>query len=160
MFLFFWLWYWLRQVQPNKYWKAFCHHLYVWPGAWIIVFSLTILMFYLYFVTSMNNAVPLVHITLQELKHEHEKIFPVAFSIVMISLGAEAQRYVVIDSKIHSWKMPEYKDAQTKHWPIQPVVAAGNRPEAGCFDKMYKDFDAEQVMLPDALKKAWRRTVQ
>ncbi|MBS1733956.1 MAG: OmpH family outer membrane protein [Bacteroidetes bacterium] len=82
-----------------------------------------------------------------------KKFFLVAFSIVMISLGAEAQRYAVIDSKFILEKMPEYKDAQTKLDQYSQLWQQEIDQRQAALDKMYKDFDAEQVMLPDALKK-------
>lgn len=82
-----------------------------------------------------------------------KKFFLVAFSIVMISLGAEAQRYAVIDSKFILEKMPEYKDAQTKLDQYSQLWQQEIDQKQAALDKMYKDFDAEQVMLPDALKK-------
>ncbi len=82
-----------------------------------------------------------------------KKFFLVAFSIVMISLGATAQRYAVIDSKFILEKMPEYKDAQTKLDQYSQLWQQEIDQKQAALDKMYKDFDAEQVMLPDALKK-------
>ena len=82
-----------------------------------------------------------------------KKFFLVAFSIVMISLGAKAQRYAVIDSKFILEKMPEYKDAQTKLDQYSQLWQQEIDQKQAALDKMYKDFDAEQVMLPDALKK-------
>ena len=82
-----------------------------------------------------------------------KKFLIVAFSIVMISLGAKAQRYAVIDSKFILEKMPEYKDAQTKLDQYSQLWQQEIDQKQAALDKMYKDFDAEQVMLPDALKK-------
>jgi outer membrane protein len=72
-------------------------------------------------------------------------LFIVAFSY--------AQRYAIIDTKYILDKMPDYKTAQKQ----LDDIAAGWQKEIDDMqqelDKMYKDFDAEQVMLSDDLKK-------
>lgn len=66
---------------------------------------------------------------------------------------SHAQRYAVINMKYILDKLPEYKDAQKQ----LDDIAAGWQKEIDDqqhdLDKMYKDFDAEQVMLSDDLKK-------
>jgi outer membrane protein len=73
----------------------------------------------------------------------------VAFS----SLKSHAQRYAVIDTKYILDKMPEYKTAQKQ---LDDVAAGWQKEIDGMqqeLDKMYKDFEAEQVMLSEELKK-------
>ncbi len=64
-----------------------------------------------------------------------------------------SQKYAIIDTRFILDKMPEYKAAQTK----LDDIAAGWQKEIDSMqsqlDKMYKDYDAEQVMLSDDLKK-------
>jgi outer membrane protein len=76
----------------------------------------------------------------------------VACSFLFVAFS-QAQRYAVIDTKYILDKMPEYKTAQKQ----LDDVAAGWQKEIDAMqqelDKMYKDFDAEQVMLSDELKK-------
>jgi outer membrane protein len=76
-----------------------------------------------------------------------------AFTLVTLSLTkAHAQRYAVIDTKYILDKMPEYKTAQSQLDEIagkwQKEIDALQQE----LDRMYKDFDAEQVMLSDELK--------
>src|SRR5688500_14172998 len=82
-----------------------------------------------------------------------KKIILVVFSFIFIAFGASAQRYAIIDTKYILDKMPEYKDAQKR----LDDVAAGWQKEVDALqqdlDRMYKDFEAEQVMLSDELKK-------
>jgi outer membrane protein len=68
-------------------------------------------------------------------------------------LIAFAQRYAVIDSKYILEKLPEYKESQTKldKFSEQWQQEIDNKQTA--LDKLYKDYDAEQIMLPDDLKK-------
>ena len=71
----------------------------------------------------------------------------------IVSLGATAQRYAVIDSKFILDKIPEYKEAQTKLDQFSDLWQQEIDQKQAAMDKMVKDYDAEQVMLPEALKK-------
>ena len=82
-----------------------------------------------------------------------KKLMLAAFSLCLITLSATAQKYAIIDTRYILDKMPEYKQAQSQ---IDNIAAGwqteidGKQTE---LDKMYKDFEAEQVMLSDDLKK-------
>lgn len=69
------------------------------------------------------------------------------------AFAASAQRYAVIDSKYILGKVPEYTDAQKKLDGFSELWQKEIDQKQASLDKMYKDFDAEQVMLTDALKK-------
>lgn len=81
------------------------------------------------------------------------KKFLLAAVLVCFAFAAEAQRYAIIDTKFILDRMPEYKDAQKQ----LDDVAAGWQKEIDAaqqeLDRMYRDFEAEQVMLTDDLKK-------
>lgn len=82
-----------------------------------------------------------------------KKIILAVFSICLISMAASAQRYAIIDTKYILDKLPEYKEAQTK---LDAVAATWQKEIDSAqaqLDKMYKDYEAEQVMLSDDLKK-------
>ena len=64
-----------------------------------------------------------------------------------------AQRYAVIDSKYILEKMPEYKESQSKLDQFSVLWQKEIETKQAALDKMYKDYDAEQVMLSDELKK-------
>src|SRR5437764_1318610 len=64
-----------------------------------------------------------------------------------------AQRYAVIDSKYILNKMPEYKTAQDRLDQFSAQWQQEIDKKSADLDKMYKDYDAEQVMLSDELKK-------
>src|SRR6201999_781651 len=68
-------------------------------------------------------------------------------------LSSHAQGYAIVDTKYILEKMPEYKEAQKKldQTSMQWQKEIDDR-QAG-LDKMYKEYDAEQVMLSDTLKK-------
>ncbi len=77
------------------------------------------------------------------------------FVACMLSAGffAQAQRYAIIDTKYILDKMPDYKLAQKN----LDDVAANWQKEIDVLqqdlDKMYKDYDAEQIMLTEELRK-------
>jgi outer membrane protein len=81
-----------------------------------------------------------------------KKVFLVAF-IVSLGAFAQAQRYAIIDTKFILDKMPDYKLAQKN----LDDVAANWQKEIDVLqqelDRMYKDYDAEQVMLTEDLRK-------
>src|SRR6476620_928422 len=82
-----------------------------------------------------------------------KKVFLLAAFCLCIIGFTNAQRYAVIDTKYILDKMPEYKTAQKN---LDDVAAGWQKEIDGMqqeLDKMYKDFDAEQVMLSDELKK-------
>ncbi len=68
-------------------------------------------------------------------------------------LTTNAQRYAIIDTKYILDKIPEYKDAQksldetSAQWQKE---IDGKQAE---LDRMYRNFEAEQVMLSEELKK-------
>lgn len=78
------------------------------------------------------------------------------FLILMIcafGFVANAQRYAILDTKFILDKLPEYKEAQKQ---LDQFSTAWQKELDGMqqnLDKMYRDFDAEQVMLSDELKK-------
>jgi outer membrane protein len=82
-----------------------------------------------------------------------KKILVIACSLCLIAFAANAQKYAVIDTKYILDKIPDYKQAQKQ----LDDIAAGWQKEIDArqaeLDKMYKDYDAEQVMLSDELKK-------
>ena len=72
------------------------------------------------------------------------------FSICSI---ATAQRYAVVDSKYILDKMPDYKAAQKQLDQISVQWQKEIDDKQVILDKMYKDYEGEQVMLSDDLKK-------
>ena len=76
-------------------------------------------------------------------------------AVISFSLAAtsQAQKYAIIDTKYILDRMPEYKGAQKV---LDDVAATWQKEIDGLqqeLDRMYKDFEAEQVMLSDDLKK-------
>jgi outer membrane protein len=82
-----------------------------------------------------------------------KKVFLLALCCAFLSSFSYAQRYAVIDTKYILEKMPDYKNAQK----TLDDIASGWTKEIGQMEgelnKMFRDFEAEQVMLSDDLKK-------
>jgi outer membrane protein len=82
-----------------------------------------------------------------------KKIIIAFFSLFCLSTAVVAQRYAVIDSKYILDKMPEYKEAQTKLDQFSELWQQEIDQRQVAMDKLVKDYEAEQIMLPDNLKK-------
>lgn len=74
-------------------------------------------------------------------------------ALVLSTVAVSAQKYAIIDTRYILDKMPEYKKAQEQ----LDAVAADWQKDIDArqtdLDRMYKEYDAEQVMLSDDLKK-------
>ncbi len=82
-----------------------------------------------------------------------KKILLIACSLWLIAFTAQAQKYAIIDTRYILDKMPDYKQAQKQ---LDDVAADWQKDidtRQADLDKMYKDYDAEQVILSDELKK-------
>src|ERR1035437_213145 len=73
-----------------------------------------------------------------------------AFTFITVSV---AQRYSIIDTKYILEKLPDYKAAQQKLNQFSEQWQQEIDKKADSLDKMRKNYDAEQVMLSDDLKK-------
>ena len=78
--------------------------------------------------------------------------------LLMAVLAGYSQNFAVVDTKYILEKIPEYKDAQKKldQTSMQWQKEIDDKQEA--LNKMYKDYDAEKVMLSDTLQK--KREIQ
>jgi outer membrane protein len=76
------------------------------------------------------------------------------FSLILaLCTGATAQRYAVVDTKYILEKMPDYKSAQKQLDQISAQWQKEIDDKQVILDKMYKDYEGEQAMLSDDLKK-------
>jgi outer membrane protein len=82
-----------------------------------------------------------------------KKILLIAYCLLLIAFSADAQRYAVIDSKYILDKLPEYKEAQKRLDQFSEQWQQEIDQKQALVDKMFKEYDAEQVMLSDVLKK-------
>jgi outer membrane protein len=82
-----------------------------------------------------------------------KKLFLLLSFGFLFAASATAQKYAIIDTKYILDKMPEYKTAQKQLDDIASTWQKEIDRLQMDLDKMYKDFEAEQVMLSDDLKK-------
>ncbi|MEO8583856.1 MAG: OmpH family outer membrane protein [Flavitalea sp.] len=82
-----------------------------------------------------------------------KRFFLAALLIAACAFSSQAQAYAIIDTKYILDKIPDYKDAQKT---LDDVSAAWQKEidtKQSDLDRMYRNFEAEQVMLSDDLKK-------
>lgn len=82
-----------------------------------------------------------------------KKILILATCFLLVASVSHAQRYAVIDTKYILDKLPEYKDAQKLLDQFSEQWQQEVDQKQALMDKMYKEYEAEQVMLSDVLKK-------
>ncbi len=75
--------------------------------------------------------------------------------LVLIAVGfnVSAQRYAVVDTKYILDRIPDYKEAQQKLDQVSAQWQKEIDDKQAVLDKMYREFEAEQVLLSDELKK-------
>ena len=76
-----------------------------------------------------------------------------AIGLLLFGSLAFAQKYAIIDTKYILDKMPEYKDADKKLRVISDQWQKEIDNKQAELDKMYKNYEAEQFMLTEELKK-------
>src|SRR5215813_14206589 len=82
-----------------------------------------------------------------------KKILFIAASLLLFATASLAQKYAIIDTRYILDKMPDYAQAQKQLDGIAADWQKDIDAKQLALDKMYKDFEAEQVMLSDDLKK-------
>ncbi|MDE3144047.1 MAG: OmpH family outer membrane protein [Bacteroidota bacterium] len=82
-----------------------------------------------------------------------KKIISLVIVMMIVFTAANAQRYAIIDTKYILDKVPEYKDADKKLKDISTQWQQEIDNKQAELDKLYKNYDAEQFMLSDELKK-------
>ncbi len=82
-----------------------------------------------------------------------KKLFFTLSAIFLLALSSTAQRYAVIDTKYILDKIPEYSDSQKKLDQFSEMWQQEIDKKTAILDKMYKEYDVEQVMLSDELRK-------
>ena len=87
-----------------------------------------------------------------------KKLLLSATCLLLIAVTASAQSYAVVDTKYILGKMPEYVDAQKKLDQTSTMWQKEIDDKQAALTKMYKEYDAEKVMLSDTLQK--KREIQ
>ncbi len=82
-----------------------------------------------------------------------KKVILICLLVLSFSATLCAQRYAVVDSKYILDKMPDYKTAQKQLDQFSAQWQKEIDDKQYILDKMYKDYEGEQAMLTDDLKK-------
>ncbi|MFN3300729.1 MAG: OmpH family outer membrane protein [Sediminibacterium sp.] len=83
-----------------------------------------------------------------------KKILVAFTTLLLLSTAVVAQqRYAIIDTKYILSKIPEYRDADKKLQLVGEQWQKEIDDKQAVLDKMYKNYEAEQIMLTDDLKK-------
>ena len=82
-----------------------------------------------------------------------KKILAALLVTVCFASAAEAQRYAIVDTKYILDKIPDYKEAQKSLDVVSEQWQKEIDARQADLDRMYRNFEAEQVMLSDELKK-------
>jgi outer membrane protein len=82
-----------------------------------------------------------------------KKLLLAVFAFTLFSFAASAQKYAIIDTKYILNKMPEYTAAEKRLEQLSIQWQAELDTMQSQLDRMYKNYDAEQYMLSEDLKK-------
>lgn len=82
-----------------------------------------------------------------------KKTIVIIAAVLLTGFSTFAQRYCVVDSKYILENLPEYKQAQNKLDEVSTTWQKEIDAKLQDVDRMYKSYQAEQVMLSDDMKK-------
>ena len=82
-----------------------------------------------------------------------KKILLSSALLLLIAFSSTAQRYAIVDTKYILDKIPDYKQAQLALDEVSLQWQKEIDQKQAELDRMYRNFEAEQVMLSDDLKK-------
>ena len=82
-----------------------------------------------------------------------KKLLFLAFVLLVSMASLQAQRYAIIDTKYILDKLPEFKNADKQLADIGTTWQKEIDDKQAQLNLMYRNFDAEQFMLSDELKK-------
>ena len=82
-----------------------------------------------------------------------KKTVLLSIAVLGLAFASYAQRYAIIDTKYILGKIPEYRDADVKLQQIGVQWQKEIDDKQAQLDKMYKNYEAEQFMLTEELKK-------
>jgi outer membrane protein len=82
-----------------------------------------------------------------------KKLILSVIATTSLVLSMYAQRYAIIDTKYILDKIPDYKEAQKKLDLSSEQWQKEIEAKQAALDAMYRNFEAEQVMLSESLRK-------
>jgi len=82
-----------------------------------------------------------------------KKLFVLACFLASFSMVSQAQRYAIVDTKYILDNIPDYATAQKSLDQFSELWQKEIDQKQAALNKMYQNFEAEQLMLSDELKK-------
>jgi outer membrane protein len=82
-----------------------------------------------------------------------KKIFLLLLILTATSVSTFAQKFAYVDSEYIMQNIPEYNDAQAQLDELSAAWQQELEAKFKSIDKMYKDYQAESVLLPDEMKR-------
>ena len=82
-----------------------------------------------------------------------KKLFIASFIVLITALSATAQKYAYVDSDYILSNIPEYKSAQAQVDNLSVQWQKEIEVKYSEIDKLYKAFQAEQILLTEDVKK-------
>lgn len=82
-----------------------------------------------------------------------KQLLTAACLMLCLAPSANAQRYAIVDTKYILDKIPDYKEAQASLDKLSQQWQQEIDQKQAELDRLYRNFEAEQVMLSDDLKK-------
>lgn len=87
-------------------------------------------------------------------------LFALCTAILVFSSNANAQRFAYVDTEYILDLMPEYRSAQKQLDQIAEDWQKEIEKKQLAIDKMYRDYQAEQILLTDELRKKREQEIQ
>lgn len=82
-----------------------------------------------------------------------KKLLVLLFAVISISFSSNAQKFAFVDSEYILENMSEYRDAQDLLDKLSLDWQKEIEAKFAEIDKMYKDYQADAVLLPEDIKK-------
>ncbi|KUK56999.1 MAG: Outer membrane chaperone Skp (OmpH) [Bacteroidetes bacterium 38_7] len=75
------------------------------------------------------------------------------FTAILLAIGVNAQKFAYVDSEYILQNIPEYNDALAQIDEFAAQWQQEVEAKFAAIDKMYKDYQAEAVLLPEEMKR-------
>lgn len=75
------------------------------------------------------------------------------FTAILLAIGVNAQKFAYVDSEYILQNIPEYNDALAQIDEFAAQWQQELEAKFAAIDKMYKDYQAEAVLLPEEMKR-------
>ncbi len=82
-----------------------------------------------------------------------KKILGLFAIVILTAVPAMAQKFAYVDSEYILQNIPEYNDAQAQIDELSTEWQGEVETKFKAIDKLYKDYQAESVLLPDEMKR-------